>query len=97
MVATTLPIDQTSRGTTIANNGHLNNITLTGIPTHYFTDGFTLVDDSGSEVVTLFHIFIPTSYVSINSILMSNASIPFVNLTVKEIADGSAFSIVVDI
>ena len=98
MVATTLPVDNTKRGVTIANNGHLNSITLTGIPTQYFTQGFELVDDSdpGNEV-TLFLMYIPTSPVSVNSILMSNAGIPFVNLTVKNIADGSTFNVGVDI
>jgi hypothetical protein len=97
MVATTLPVDNTKRGTTIANNGHLNSITLTGIPTQYFTQGFELVDDSSGADVTLFCIYIPTSPVSVNSVLMSNAGIPFVNLTVKNIADGSTFNVGVDI
>ena len=97
MVATTLPVDQTSRGTTIANNGQLNSITLTGIPSQYQTGGFTLVDDSTPDEVTLFHIFIPTSYISVNSVLMSNANISFVNLTVKNIADGSTFNVGVNI
>jgi hypothetical protein len=96
MAVVTIHITENSLGTTIANNGTLNGIILTSIPHGYHTKGFELVDDSSGSDITLFNIYIPTSSVSINSVLMGNAGIPYTNLTVRNIAAGTELDIRVD-
>jgi hypothetical protein len=100
---TTVTIDETSRGTTIASEEMLTSITLKSVPTQYGNDYLCLVnqvlgkDQNDNDVVlqenALFNQHIATSHVSVDSNLMSGGRSRFANLVVKDIPPGSSFEI----
>ena len=89
---TTLLIDDTSRGQSIATDGTLTGITLTETPTNKADiETFCLVDTTDDGDVTLFNLLLYTN--TSGRELLTNGNIPFTNLVLQSIPAGAMFDL----
>jgi hypothetical protein len=76
-------------GTVISSDGILQSVKLTKVPTaEGYGETITLSDTFEGFENELFHIRPSTSYVTVDSMLLTNTIIPFHNLTVKSLPAG---------
>jgi hypothetical protein len=88
----TLSIDDTTRGQSIATDGTLTGITLTETPTDKADrETFCLVDTTDDGDVVLFNLLLYTN--TMGRALMTAANIPFTNLVVQGIPAGATFDL----